>query len=105
MYRGPRHGCSSYINGGYLGEIDATSSSTVFLCGRRSSLLVSRDDGARWAPVRPLIGDTSGGSGPVIFFSQHDGVAMANNPRHNDEPAIWSTADGGVSWRTVVPHA
>jgi photosystem II stability/assembly factor-like uncharacterized protein len=101
----PGPGCSSYVNGGYLGVIDAVSPSTVFLCGGRSSLLVSRDDGARWAPVRPLIGDTSGGSGPVIFFNQHDGVTMANNPRSQDELTIWSTSDGGVSWKAVVPHA
>lgn len=100
----PSPGCSSSVNNGYLAGIAATSTSSVFLYGERSSLLVSRDGGAEWGPVRPLIGDTGGDSGPAVFFDRHEGSALGSDPRNNEAQTIWATSDGGVHWNAVVPH-
>ena len=86
---------------GYLGQIAAVSAGTVFLVGDRSSLLVSTDGGASWRAVRPLIGDTSGGTFQVIFVSRRDGFVLGDN----DVPAIWRTLDGGARWSRVYPGA
>jgi photosystem II stability/assembly factor-like uncharacterized protein len=88
------------LSAGYLGEIDAVSDSTVFLVGDRSSLMVSRDAGASWTPVEPLIGDDSGGTSQVVFFDAADGVVLGEGP---DAPTLWTTADGGTTWTSVVP--
>jgi len=91
------------LSAGYLDEIDAVSDSTVFLVGARSSLMVSHNAGASWAPIRPLIGDDSGGTSQVVFFNQTDGVVVGNG---SDEAlTIWATADGGTTWTSVVPNA
>jgi photosystem II stability/assembly factor-like uncharacterized protein len=98
-------GCRSPLNDGYLGGMVALSARTVFLFGARSSLLLSRDGGARWGATRPPVGDTSGGSGPAYFFGLRQGVVLANDPRHDDAPTIWVTRDGGFHWRSVVPRS
>ncbi len=102
---------------GYLGQIAAPAGRTVFLAGPRSSLLVTRDGGRAWHLVRPLIGDSGGGTGAVAFFgragragragqdgrARRDGVVFGYDSRHNEQPAIWHTADGGAHWRVVYP--
>lgn len=100
----PSPGCSSDVNGGYLAGITAVSSSTVFLFGGRSSLLVSRDAGAEWGLVHPFIGDSGGSSGPVLSFNRNEAVALGSNPRSDEAPTIWATFDGGVRWKALVPH-
>ena len=89
---------------GYLGAIDAVSANTLFLVGGRSSLLVSRDGGVTWQAVQPLIGDTSDGSAQVIFFDSSDGIVLANDGSTDDVATLWSTTDGGVSWKERVPQ-
>lgn len=86
---------------GYLGQIAAPA-------GARSSLLVTRDGGRAWHLVRPLLGDDGGGTGTVAFFRRagragRDGLVFGYDGRHNERPAIWHTADGGVHWRVVYP--
>ena len=102
---------------GYLGQIAAPAGRTVFLAGARSSLLVTRDGGRAWNLVRPVIGDSGGGTGALAFFGQagrasqaaqasqasQDGVVFGYDSRHNERPAIWHTADGGAHWRVVYP--
>jgi photosystem II stability/assembly factor-like uncharacterized protein len=88
---------------GYLGEIDAVSARTVWLVGGRSSLLVTRDGGAHWASVQPLIGDTGGGTSAVVFFSPRVGIVLGEDGTNNELPTIWSTDDGGGHWTSVVP--
>jgi photosystem II stability/assembly factor-like uncharacterized protein len=93
------------LDNGYLGQIDAVSASTVFLVGARSSLLVTTDGGAHWRVVRPLIGDTSGGTFGVIFVSPLDGFVLGDDLRNNERPTIWRTSDGGAHWSRVTPGA
>ena len=96
---------------GYLGQIAAPAGRTVFLTGARSSLLVTRDGGRAWHQVRPLIGDTGGGTDQVTFFGRagrasragRDGLVFGYDARHGERPAIWHTTDGGVRWQVVYP--
>src|SRR6185312_17506762 len=90
---------------GYLGQIAAVSAGTVFLVGDRSSLLVTTDGGAHWRAVRPLIGDTSGGTSQVMFVSRRAGFVLGDDERNNDVPTIWRTFDGGAHWARVTPGA
>jgi photosystem II stability/assembly factor-like uncharacterized protein len=89
---------------GYLDAIDAVSANTLFLVGGRSSLLVSRDGGSTWQTVRPVIGDTSDGSSQVVFFNSFDGIVLANDGSNDDVATLFSTSDGGVSWKERVPQ-
>jgi hypothetical protein len=89
---------------GYLGQIGAVSAGTVFLAGERSSLLVSTDGGRRWRAIRPLLGDTSGGTSQVIFVSSRDGFVLGDDAHNNETPTIWRTTDGGTRWSGVVPR-
>jgi|HubBroStandDraft_6_1064221.scaffolds.fasta_scaffold01437_11 photosystem II stability/assembly factor-like uncharacterized protein len=88
---------------GYLGEIDAVSSSTVYLVGGRSSLLVTHNGGVSWQIGTPMIGDTSDGSWDVTFFNSVDGLVLGSDPSDSETRTIWSTTNGGASWRSTVP--
>jgi photosystem II stability/assembly factor-like uncharacterized protein len=88
---------------GYVGGIDAASADTVYLYGERSSLRVSHDGGAQWQTVHPLIGDDAGGSEQAVFFNPSDGIVLAESSRNGGAPTLWTTRDGGTSWKTVVP--
>ncbi len=89
---------------GYLGEIDAVSSSTVYLVGGRSSLMVSRNGGTTWMVVPPGLGGDAGGTGQVIFFSPSNGIVLGDGEFENNRPTLWSTTDGGAHWTTREPH-
>lgn len=89
---------------GYLAQIAAVSEGTGFLVGARSSLLVTTDGGRHWQTVRPLIGDTSGGTFQVIFVNRRDGFVLGDDSRNNEVPTIWRTTDGGTRWSAVVPR-
>ena len=93
------------LDSGYLGQIDAVSADTAFLAGDRSSLLVTTDGGSRWRAVRPVIGDSGGGTAQVIFVSRRDGFVLGDDARRGERPAIWRTADGGAHWSAVVPRS
>lgn len=90
--------------GGYLGEIDAVSGSTVYLVGGRSSLDVSRDGGIKWMAVPPGLGSTAGGTSQVTFFTPSVGIVLGDGDQENERPTLWSTTDGGVRWSTRVPE-
>jgi photosystem II stability/assembly factor-like uncharacterized protein len=94
--------CGGSLDFGYLGQIAAVSRGTAFLAGDRSSLLVTTD-GAHWRPVRPLIGDTGGGTSQVTFFSRRDGIVLGDGP--GELPTIWTTTDGGRRWSSVTPRS
>jgi hypothetical protein len=96
------HG-GSPLDSGYLGQIDAVSAGTAFLVGDRSSLLVTTDGGSRWRTVRPVIGDSGGGTAQVIFVNRRDGFVLGDDARNNEVPTIWRTTDGGARWSGVVP--
>jgi photosystem II stability/assembly factor-like uncharacterized protein len=93
------------LDSGYLGQIDAVHAGTAFLVGDRSSLLVTTDGGSRWRTVRPVIGDSGGGTAEVIFVSRRDGFVLGDDTRRGERPAIWRTTDGGSHWSAVVPRA
>jgi photosystem II stability/assembly factor-like uncharacterized protein len=93
------------LDNGYLGQIDAVSAKTVFLVGARSWLLVTTDGGAHWRVVRPLIGDSGGGTFGVVFVNPRDGFVLGDGPRNNERPTIWRTFDGGAHWSRVIPGA
>jgi photosystem II stability/assembly factor-like uncharacterized protein len=91
------------LGSGYLGEIDAVRAETVYLVGGRNSLLVTDDGGVSWHVVTPMIGDTSDGSWNVTFFNPLDGVVLASDPTNGETRTIWSTSNGGATWRPVIP--
>lgn len=96
--------CRVPLDNGYLGLITAVSAGTGFLAGDRSSLLVTTDGGRGWQTVRPLIGDTGGGTFAVIFVSRRDGFVLGDDAPNNEVPTIWRTTDGGTRWSGVVPR-
>ncbi len=91
------------LSSGYLGELAAPTGHHVFLGGGRSALLASRDGGAHWKLVKPLVGDSGGGTFAIIFFGRADGLVLGDDPAGNYRPAIWHTTDGGARWRPVHP--
>ncbi len=95
-------GTCGLLGAGYLGQIAVASSSTVFLVGGRSSVLVSHDSGQNWQAVKPLIGDSGGGTTQVRFFGS-DGVVVGLDGAHDELPAIWHSSDGGAHWRVTLP--
>lgn len=103
----PRMSCpnASPLDAGYLGQIDAVSAGTAFLAGDRSSLLVTTDGGNRWRTIRPVLGDSSGGTSQVVFVSREDGFVLGDDVRNNDRPTIWRTTDGGRRWSRVTHGA
>jgi photosystem II stability/assembly factor-like uncharacterized protein len=102
-------GCGPNGNiGGYVSEIDAVSSTTVYEVGGRADLSVSRDGGRQWRlvpGVDPNAG-ASGGTTEVIFFSPHDGLVLGQGYRNGEFPTeLWETADGGAHWTARFPSA
>lgn len=89
---------------GYLGQIDAVSSSTVYLVGDRSSLEVSRDGGITWTAVPPGLGSSAGGTFQAIFFSPSAGIVLGDGDQNNERPTLWSTTDGGAHWTAREPR-
>lgn len=85
--------------GGYLGQIEAVSSSTAFLYGGRSSIRVTTDGGASWSPSELYSTLVS----RVIFFSTSLGIAFGDTPSDNNGPTVWHTDDGGTTWTPVIP--
>lgn len=94
----PRFACP--LASGYLGVVDAVSSSTVYLIGVRGQLLESTDGGVQWSTVTVTGGSpiTFGAGGPtgVVFFSSSDGVALVTGH-------LWHTTDAGQHWATTPP--
>jgi len=103
----PRFACHPGVplDLGYLAQITAASASTGFLAGDRSPLLVTTDGGRHWRTVRPVIGDSGGGTFQVIFVSRRAGFVLGDDARNNELPTIWRTTDGGTRWSFVVPRA
>lgn len=91
-----RH-CSSPLNDGYLGSIDAVSTEVVFEVGGRSSLNVTWDGGHKWTPVEPLLGGSDAGTFQVAFLNSRDGkvIVAATNE-------IATTTDGGKKWTSRI---
>ena len=96
----PPNCATSPLAGGYLGEIDAVSDSTVFLAGPRSPLLVTRDGGRNWAQVTATSEDGADYTSSVTFFNPSVGVVLGNDGLRD---TIWSTSDGGLLWHSAVP--
>jgi hypothetical protein len=89
---------------GYLGEIDAVSSRTVYLVGERSSLMVSRNGGISWTVVPPRLGGDAGGTVQAIFFTPSTGIVLGDNDRDNELPTLWSTTNSGAHWSVRKPQ-
>jgi photosystem II stability/assembly factor-like uncharacterized protein len=89
---------------GYVNEIDAVSSGTVYLVGARSPLERTTDGGIDWRVVEPQIssGD-AGGTSQVIFFSASDGIVLGDGNSFN-APTLYATVDGGQHWTMRVPR-
>lgn len=83
------------VTGGYLGEIDAVSSTAAYFTGNRSGLYETTDGGATW---KRAIGPTDGVGGPaaVAFTNADDGVALAAT-------LLWHTSNKGATWTQVTP--
>jgi photosystem II stability/assembly factor-like uncharacterized protein len=79
---------------GYLGVVDAVSSSTAFAIGSRGQLLETTDGGSEWSTSQL----NGGGGGPtdLVFFDPSDGVALTTTH-------LWHTADAGQTWSETTP--
>jgi hypothetical protein len=97
-------GCRDPLYDGYLGQVAAVSNRTAFLVGDRSSLLVTTDGGRRWQAVRPVVGDTSGGTYQVTFLSQSLGLVLGQGGATNENVDLFRTSDGGRTWSKIVPR-
>jgi hypothetical protein len=97
-------GCRDPLYDGYLGQIAAVSATKIYLVGDRSSLLITTDGGLRWHPVQPLIGDTSGGTGQVIFFGRAHGLVTGQSGATDEGIDIFSISNGGRTWTKIVPR-
>jgi len=82
------------LSSGYLGVVDAVSSSTAYAIGGRGRLLETTDGGAEWSADQV----TGGGGGPtdVVFFGPSDGIASTTG-------RLWHTTDAGQSWSGTTP--
>lgn len=92
-------GCyfSNTMNGGYLGDLAATSSITAFADGGRNDVLVTRDGGTTWSETNPVIGDMDSGTTGLFFANSEDGwVISGATPTANE--GLWRTTDGGSTW-------
>jgi hypothetical protein len=98
-----RPGCKNPLYDGYLGGIDAVSQDRIYLVGDRSPLLVTTDSGVRWH-AEPLIGDTSGGTGNVVFFGRDHGLLTGQGGATDEQVDIFQTSNGGKTWTKIVPH-
>lgn len=96
-------GCRNPLYDGYLGGIAAVSQYRIYLVGDRSSLLVTTDSGVRWHS-ESLIGDTSGGTGNVIFFGRAHGLLTAQGGATNEAVDIFRTSDAGRTWTKIIPR-
>lgn len=101
--KSPQDARNSDLDAGYLGSVDLLSKENAFLVGDRSSLLETRDGGAVWRAVQPLIGSTAGGTSQIKFFNGSDGLVLGNDDNNNERLTLWSTVDGGAHWKVVIP--
>ena len=106
LYVPPRvpPGCEA-LDFGYLGQVDAVSSTRAFLAGGRLPLLVTDDGGRRWVTTVPVLGDSGGGTRQVVFFDPAHGFVLGDDPNNDEVPTLWVTADGGRQWSSVVSSA
>ena len=104
LYVPPRvpPGCEA-LDFGYLGQVDAVSSTRAFLAGGRLPLLVTDDGGRRWVTTVPVLGDSGGGTGPVVIFDPADGFLLGDDPNNDEVPTLWVTADGADSGPPSCP--
>ena len=93
----------SVLLGGYVAQIAAVSARVIYLVGGRGSLLVTSDAGRRWRMVRPMIGDSGGGTSEVIFFGSSDGVVLGESASASEAVTIWHTSNSGRTWTAVEP--
>jgi hypothetical protein len=97
-------GCRDPLYDGYLGQVAAISARTAYLVGDRSSLLVTTDGGRHWRAVKPLVGDSSGGTYQVTFLSRSLGLVLGQGGATGEIVDVFRTSDGGRTWSHVVPR-
>lgn len=92
-------GCyfSNTMDGGYLGDLVAISSTTAFADGGRNDVLVTRDGGTTWSETNPVIGDMDSGTTGLFFANVEDGWVISGATSTNNE-GLWRTTDGGSTW-------
>jgi len=88
---------SNTMNGGYLGDLAATSSLTAFVDGGRNDVLVTRDGGRTWSQTTPVIGDMDSGTTGLFFANAEAGWVISGATGTTDE-GLWRTTDGGDTW-------
>jgi photosystem II stability/assembly factor-like uncharacterized protein len=91
---------TTLLDSGYIGAatLSAVSSTTAFLGGDLSPLLVTHDGGANWEPVGSNVGDGDSGPNEITFFNPSDGLVLGNG-------TLYGTTDGGVNWAAMKPAA
>jgi photosystem II stability/assembly factor-like uncharacterized protein len=64
---------------------------------------VSRNGGATWSDVQPLIGEPgNAGTVQVSFFDSVDGYVFGYGGAES-QATVWHTSNGGLSWTHDVP--
>jgi len=96
-------GLNCQLEWGYIGDIAAPRAGTIYMTGTAIALEVSTDGGEHWRFVRPEPGGSGADTTQVRFFSPADGFLVGLDLHRDQTPAIWHTADGGVTWRETIP--
>src|SRR5579862_7131390 len=86
--------------GGYLGSVDAVSSTIAYLDEGQGHVEVTTDGAASFVPIGP--GLVNAGAAAMAFFNDADGIVWAYSATAGTE-ALWHTDDGGLTWSTVTP--
>jgi photosystem II stability/assembly factor-like uncharacterized protein len=84
---------------GSIDELIATSATTAFYVGGRSSLTETRNGGRSWTAEPGFSGDASGTS-QVAFTGADDGWAIDEG--FGGHAVLWRTRDGGTHWTRLA---
>lgn len=85
------------VTGGYVGKIEAVSSTTAILALQRGGLLETTNGGTTWRHVGADATDVR----DVTLFNDAVGVAVGRSQQMESD--IWRTSDGGANWKLVTP--
>jgi len=93
---------ASPLSGGYLGQVVSPSDRVALVVGIRGALVVTRDAGVSWQAIRS-VGDTNGNPDEIAFVSPTSGLVLGRLKNGPAPVALWHTADGGRTWKSVTP--
>lgn len=90
--------CTSPLENGYLGVLDAVTNQRVYEAGLRSNLNLSRDGGATWVATAVQLNQLADGVTQAFFFGSQQGLIFSA-PSH-----LFMTTTDGVHWHSHTIH-